>query len=332
MALKKRIAVIGLGSIGRRHARLLAERDDLELELLDLDPKNVALMQETIGPRKVWATFEELLAGKPDLAVVATPHALHSRQTIALLDAGIDTLCEKPMSDSVAEAEKMRDAQARTSRMLVIGFNMRFHPCLTTMKSRIDSGAIGRILHMHSHIGTYITLVNSGSRYQSTIEGSLVMDYAHQPDTFYWLSSERPSHVYASAAQTGDLPLSAKPNFVMMNCEYPSGLLSTIHLNYVQEPSRHAYEIVGSEGWLTLEILDDKGILTMGTRKDSAVSTQIIPFIRDDMYRAEHRAFFDAVAGSRDPESPAASALVSVAVCDAAIRSWRTHERVRVLP
>lgn len=330
MVAKKRIVVVGLGSIGRRHARLLAERDDVEVELFDPNLKNIAFIQETIGPKKTYASFEDALGSGPDMAVLATPHSLHARQTVAALEAGIPTLCEKPMSDNLADARKMKDAADRTGKTLSIGFNLRFHPCLIAVKNAIAAGATGKVLCLSTRVGTYGTLVNSGSRYQSEVEGALIMDYAHQPDIFYWLTGEAPERVYASAVQSGDLPLSANPNIVMMNCEYASGLLASIHLNYVQEPGRHLYEIVGSDGWLTLDIQADKGVLTIGTRKDSVTRSEIVPFVRDDMYREEHRAFIDAVAGLREPESPAASAIVSAAICDAAFRSWKTREPVRV--
>ena len=332
MALRKRIAVIGLGSIGRRHARLLADRDDIEVELFDPNAANIGIICGEIGYVKVYASFEETLKGKPDMVLIATPHALHARQVMAALESGIDTLCEKPMSDRLDDARKMKEAAERTGKMLVIGFNLHFHPCLAAVKKALNAGTVGRVLHLHARVGTYGTLVNSGSRYQAEAEGALIMDYAHQPDIFYWLTRETPEYVYASAAQTGDLPLSSNPNIIMMNCEYASGMLASIHLNYIQEPGRHAYEIVGSDGWLALDIQADRGILTVGTRKDAATRSETITFARDEMYREEHRAFIDAVAGRCAPESPAASAIVSVAVCDAAFRSWKTHERVRITP
>ena len=264
------------------------------------------------------------------MLLIATPHALHAQQAIAALESGIDTLCEKPMSDKLDDARKMKKAAERTGKTLVIGFNLHFNPCLAAVKKTFSAGIVGQVLHLHARVGTYATLVNSGSRYQAEVEGALIMDYAHQPDIFYWLTGEKPEYVYASAVQAGDLPLSSNPNIVMMNCEYASGLLASIHLNYIQEPGCHTYEVVGSDGWLALDIQADKGVLTIGTRKDAATRSEIIPFARDDMYREEHRAFIDAVAGRRAPESPAASAIVSVAVCAAAFRSWKTHERVRL--
>jgi len=87
------------------------------------------------------------------------------------------------------------------------------------------------------------------------------MDYAHQPDIFSWLSGKNPVYVYASAIESGNLPLSANPNFALMNYEYDSSMLGTVHLNYVQEPARHSFEIVGSDGWVALDILDNSGIL-----------------------------------------------------------------------
>ena len=54
------------------------------------------------------------------------------------------------------------------------------------------------------------------------------------------------------------------------------------------------------------------------------------PSVRDDMFRAEHQAFFEMVKGTRAPETSAAEGLVSTAICEAAIESWKSRQRVAV--
>ena len=108
---------------------------------------------------------------------------------------------------------------------------------------------MGRILSLHFHVGTYLTLMNSISRHQAEVEGAIAMDYAHQPDLFYWWLGKMPVRVYAAGCRGGDLPLQSNPNLMAVTLEYEEPLIATIHMNYLQHPDRGACEVIGDRGW-----------------------------------------------------------------------------------
>ena len=269
-----------------------------------------------------------MLKTKPEMVLIATPHTMHCCQTVKSLKAGIDVLCEKPMSHSVSSAVEMAAAAEESGKVLDIGFTMPFHPIILRLKEIISDGSLGTVLYANAKVGTYETLVNSKSHYQANQAGALVLDYAHQPDLFYWLLGKKPAFVYASALQGGDLELSSNPNVAVINCEYDCPLVTSVHLNYVQMPARQEYEIVGDKGWVIADI--GKNCLTIGSRKNASTATETFTIERDDMYRAEHQAFLDAVERKRKPETSATDGLVSMAVCEAAVNSWKTHQRIEV--
>lgn len=328
MAITRRIAVVGLGSIGRRHARLLNERDDLSVELVEPDVRALEQARREIGSLPFHQSFEEVLKKRPEMVLIATPHNLHASQTIQALDAGVHVFCEKPMSDNLADGVKMKEAARRSGRVLNIGFNFHFHPGMKLLKQTISDGTLGNVVHVHARVGTYITLKNSITHYQSDMQGALLFDYAHQPDILYWLLEKKPVAVYACGLEAGELEYSSNPNVIAINYEYESHLLTTIHLNYIQMPQRHEYEIVGDRGWAVLDV--DAGTLRIGLVRDSSVQTERFDTVRDQMYRTEHQAFLDAVDGKREPESSAADSMISLAVCEAALKSWKTHQRIEV--
>lgn len=328
MAMKKRIAIVGLGSIGKRHARLLNERDDLQVEFVEPNPEFLSYARNHIGQLPFYDSFEACLDTAPDIVLIATPHSIHASQTIQALTAGADVFCEKPMSDSLTEALKMKQAAQSSGRILNIGFNLHFHPGLRMLKTIMTGNDLGNVLYAHAWVGTYITLVNSISHYQEKQTGALVLDYAHQSDILYWLLGKKPDYIYACALQAGDLDYSSNPNIAVINCEYKTDLISSIHLNYVQMPQRHSYEFVGDKGWAILDL--DRNELRIGKRENSNVETKTFTVDHDDIYRTEHQAFLDAVEGHRSPETSAEDGLVSMAICQAAIESWKTSRRVKV--
>jgi predicted dehydrogenase len=231
MALR-RIVVVGCGSIGRRHARVLKNRTDIILELCEPDSANLARSLDEVGDVPTHTDFHVMLKTQPDMVIIATPHFLHAEQSIAALSAGIHVLCEKPMSDSLDNAQRMWDVVKDSDAVFSVGFTLHFYPAMKAIKDVIASGELGTILHAHWHIGTYITLMNSVSRYQATTEGALLLDYVHQPDLLYWWFGKHPTAVFAVGHQSGDQELQSNPNVMLMTIEYDGNFLATIHLNY----------------------------------------------------------------------------------------------------
>lgn len=317
-----RILVVGCGSIGRRHASQLIRRDDVRLELCDPMSENLSRAIEEVGKVPIYQSFDAAIATKPELVIVATPHSLHAEQTIKALQSGAHVLCEKPMSDSLGDAENMIAAAKETEKVLDIGFTMHFHPAIIKVKELIDAGRIGQVLHIHWHVGTFDTLANSVSRHQSEVFGALIMDYAHQPDlNYYWLG-KTPSRVRSAGVQGGELPYTSNPNVMTIVLEYPEALLATINLNYVQRPQRAHCEIIGDKGWIYLDLQSNR--LTIGDRESCSVEEQSFEIDRDAWFRAEHQAFLDATRGLRQPESPSWQAIHSMRIVEATIKSLQT--------
>ena len=327
MALR-RVVVVGCGSIGSRHARLLSRRKDVELELCEVENGTLERVLGQVGQVPTYDSYERMLETRPDVVLIATPIGLHAPQAIDALAGGAHVLCEKPMSDTVASARRMREAAEHSDRVFSVGFTMHFHPVMHHIKGVIDSGELGRVMQVHWHVGSYLTLMNSVSRHQASLEGALLLDYAHQPDMFYWWLGEKPVAVYAAGRQGGNLPLQSNPNIMAITLEYERELLATINLNYVQHPLRSTCEVIGDEGWVFFDF--ETARVVLGKRREESQEQQAFDVEIDSLYTAEHQAFFDAVDGKRAPESPAGEALVSMQIIEAAIASWKQQQRVAV--
>jgi predicted dehydrogenase len=329
MALNNRVVVVGLGSIGRRHARLLSARGDLQVEWCENSAEmRASARQDLPAPARVHPSFAAALDSAPALMVIATPHAAHAEQAVAALQRGVHVLCEKPLSDSLARAREIVAAATAARSVFTIGFQLHFHPAMQRMRELIRGGELGSVHHVHALVGTYGTLVNSRSRYQASLEGALLLDYAHQPDLFHHLLGEWPVGVYAIGGQGGGLPLQSNPNFLAVACDYARPLITTLHLNYLQTPERHDYEVIGDRGWLSLDV--GKGELRRGTHGETAPTTESFSTGRDTLYQQEHQAFLDAITGNRAAESPAAEGLASMQVIEAALQSLRERRRVAI--
>lgn len=329
MAVKRRVVVVGVGSIGRRHTRLLLERDDVQVELVEPNAETLASARTEFGELAAHESFESMLATQPDIVWLASPTSLHAAQSIAALQAGAHVFCEKPMTYTLQEAEGVLAIAERSLKVFNVGFYLHFWTGMALLKGLIERGELGSVLYIHAHVGSYVTLVNSRSRYQAKLPGSLFFDYSHQPDLFYWLMRKIPVAVQVLAFRGGALEFTSDPNVADLISEYDSPLVTHIHLNYVQMPQRHTYEVTGDEGWAFLDF--DKGLLLVGNRRQQRVNTKTFEQDRDDIVRAEHDAFFEAVDGKRSPESPASDGMISTAICVAAFQSYQSRQRVPVM-
>jgi predicted dehydrogenase len=326
MAVGRRVVVVGAGSIGKRHIRLLRERKGVQVEVVEPNPDVVASLQGEFGALLIHDSFEVMLGTHPDIVWLASPTALHAVQSIAALNAGAHVFCEKPMAYTVEEARNVGDVVARSSTIFNVGFYLHFSTGMLLLKKMIGQGDLGNLLHIRAHVGSYITLVNSISRYQTRHPGTLFFDYSHQPDLFYWLTKKMPTALQVHGFRAEAMQLTAEPNVADVICEYDSHLIAHIHLNYIQMPERHTYEVIGGEGWAFLNF--NEGLLLIGNRRQQTVQTQRFNQDRDDIFRAEHNAFFEAVDGKRPPETSAADGVISTMICAAALESYRTKRKV----
>jgi len=130
---KIRTAVVGAGSFGRHHLRILSQSPGAELAgVVDSDAQRASGAAAQYGC-PLYPSLADL-AGKVDAAVVAVPTAAHADVGCALLEAGIDVLVEKPIAPDLASARRLVDTAARTSRILQVGHLERLNPAITALK------------------------------------------------------------------------------------------------------------------------------------------------------------------------------------------------------
>ena len=128
---KLRVAVVGAGHLGKIHARLLSSQNDVELVAV-ADPSPLAQQQvlDQIDTRAV-SDYRKLI-GEIDAAVVATPTRMHFDIANQLLNERVHTLIEKPLTDSVTDAQELVHLADRTGCIVQVGHVERFNPAIKT--------------------------------------------------------------------------------------------------------------------------------------------------------------------------------------------------------
>jgi predicted dehydrogenase len=133
---KIRVAVIGVGHLGRQHVRIYRELPEVELVgIVDRNPATgEAVAEEFAVP--YFPDFE-FLDGKVDAVSLAAPTTEHARIGMALLEKGIDVLVEKPIASSLEDARKMGELAAARQKILQVGHLERFNPAVLEVQKML---------------------------------------------------------------------------------------------------------------------------------------------------------------------------------------------------
>jgi predicted dehydrogenase len=143
--MKLRAGLIGLGMMGRHHARVLGSLDGVELVAI-ADPGGDA--HGVAGGRPVLGGVEELIAAGIDFAVVAVPTVFHAETGLALAEAGVHTLIEKPLAPDVESATRLTETFERAGLVGAVGHIERFNPSLQNLRKRLEHGELGEVFQV----------------------------------------------------------------------------------------------------------------------------------------------------------------------------------------
>lgn len=329
-----KLCLVGAGSIGRRHLKLLLERDDVELCVAEPSEKCKAAVKEMCADLPIYNSMAEAVKAEGcEAVIIATPHGMHAKMAIEALEMGLHVFCEKPMSDSMEECVQMLRAAQASGKVFSVGFMFRFDPFVKKVKEIIDSGVIGNILHYSSRFATYNTLLCSVTKHQENTPFSVVMDCIHDSDLLFHFTGRIPDYAYSVAYKAGDMPLSSPQNFIDTVYRWEDKSMGAhVHFNYVQHPQIHDLQIVGDKGYILGDFMSAD--VTVGSRegtKETIVNTRsCIHSDFNNVYRSEWNEFLRAVRGERKAENPPEQAIVSTLLMHSQIASAKAGHEVSI--
>ncbi|WP_405618113.1 Gfo/Idh/MocA family oxidoreductase [Streptomyces sp. NBC_01511] len=191
-----RAGLIGLGSMGRHHARVLAGLDGVTLVgVVDpLGDKN-GLAQGA----PVLATVDELLAIGVDYAVIACPTALHEEVGLQLAEAGVSALIEKPLADTVDGARRLVEAFESRGLVAGVGHIERCNPALRSLRARLEAGELGDVYQVVTR--------RQGPFPHRIADVGVVKDLAtHDIDLTGWVTGQTYTSIAAHTVSKSDRP------------------------------------------------------------------------------------------------------------------------------
>ena len=332
-----RIGVIGLGNMGRGHARNILENKVPGLQLAAVTDA-IAKTAEAVPEVPFFPTPEAMIASaEVDAVLIATPHFSHTTIGIAALQAGLHVLVEKPISVHKADAERLVAAHTNPKQVFAAMFNQRTDPYYIAIHQMVRDGTLGPVRRISWTITNWFrsaAYYSSGS-WRATWEGEgggiLLNQCPHNLDLYSWIFGQ-PQRVRAFC-QFGRFHDIEVEDDVTGYFEYDDGTTATFIATTGEAPGTNRLEIAAENGRLVME--NDKLIFTQNeiptsefsrtTRELFAAPKTTEKIIEVSGHGDQHigimRNFAEAIAEGKPLIAPAAEGIFSVELANAMLLS-----------
>lgn len=251
--MKNTIALIGIGSIGFRHLNNIINnfKDIEQIYVYDINQQVVYKKIKSLKNKKIilLKNKKDILKHKVNLALICTPTFSHYTDSIAFIDAGTPVFIEKPFTIKYKECVELIK---RKKNHIFIGCNMRYHPAIKKAKEIIQKKELGKIISAHAYFGHFLGNWKAKVDYRKTyhannnLSGGILFDCIHELDYLTWLFGDVKKCF--SIKNNMDVLSIESDEVAKVILQHNNGILSSVHLDYIQPVKRRGLEIIGSNG------------------------------------------------------------------------------------
>ena len=329
MMTNLRAGIIGLGMMGRHHARNLRAIDGVDLiAVADAagDPHGVAEGLEVLP------NVDALIEQKLDYVVISAPTMYHREIGLKLAAAGVHALIEKPLAKTVEDAEALVKAFADAGLIGAVGHIERYNPALQQLRKRLEAGDLGDLYQICTR--------RQGPFPARIADVGVVKDLAsHDIDLTAWVTQRKYEWV---AARTMFKAGREYEDMVSATCQLEDGLMSNHLVNWLTPTKERLTIVTGEKGMFVADTLTaDLTFYANGQvqttwddiaqfRGVSEGDVTRFAIAKPEPLRAEHENFRDAVLGKPADIVTLDQGARVVEVCEAMISSAATNQFVDV--
>ncbi|MGA2757449.1 MAG: Gfo/Idh/MocA family oxidoreductase [Solirubrobacteraceae bacterium] len=310
------VGLVGLGYWGPNLARNFAALPECELAwCCDADAERRERFAGQFPSARFTDDLDELLGDRAlDAVVLATPVPTHASLAVAVLEAGKHCFVEKPLAQSVADAELAVAAAAAAGRALMVGHLLEYHPGVLMLKEIVDSGELGELRYIYGN------RLNLGQLRAD--ENALWSLGAHDVSVVLALAGEEP---YELSARGESYMREGIEDVVFGFMRFPSGLAAHLHLSWLDPHKERRFTVVGAKRMATFDDMEverkvtiyDKGFDEKSNSyiaRAGEIRSPLVP--KTEPLALECRHFIECVRDGVRPRSDGESGLRVVRVLE----------------
>jgi UDP-N-acetylglucosamine 3-dehydrogenase len=328
-----RAAVIGVGSMGQHHARVYNELEDVALAAVaDADEATVHRVARLHKVPAYISYVEMLEAEKPDLVSIAVPTSLHHAAAMAAIERGMHALVEKPIAETVYDAEELISSARRQGVLLAAGHIERFNPAVAELKRRLDEGELGTIFQLHARrLSPYPNRVQ---------DAGVVLDLAiHELDIMTCLDESPVERVYAEVRTQFD---AGREDMLAGLLRFASGAIGVLDINWLTPSKVRTLSVTGERGMFEVNYLHQDLLFYENTdvRQDGWAILEVLGvgegnmtkyrISKEEPLRRELRSFVQAVQRSESPQVTGEDGLKALRLALALVKSAYAGQSVQL--
>ncbi len=339
--------VVGLGSIGQRHVRVLQQLLGEKAQISAYRTRGLPMVindqmqvdrdksPEEIYGLRVFEDFAEALDNKPDAVIVTNPNSLHVETALQAARHGCHLFIEKPLSDNLDMVNELIEVVREKNLVTFIGYQLRFHPGLKLIHDYLIKGAIGNVVSAHIHFGEYLPGMHPYEDYREGFSarsdqgGGAILCLSHEIDYACWLFGA-PRRVMAMGGHLSNLEIDVEDTAsILFEC-FANGRVVPVHvyLDFVQRPPSKHCRIIGEKGTLLWDY-HESSVAFYDSDKKQWDKQIIFPFERTSMFREEMAHFLACIRGAETsliPVEEGASTLRAALAAQESLREGRIVE------
>ncbi len=306
MTLVSDVAVIGLGSVGLRHAGNILS-PQCRVIGFDPDPQRRAMLEEMGGTP---VETRDMALGMAAAAVIASPNAHHLDDARAALAAGCHVLIEKPLGHTDEGVEELLTSAAERSLTVALAHNQRFQPGVVTAKKIIDRGALGALTSGRFVCSSYLPDWRPEQDHRQNytadaVTGGVLFDISHEFDLAYHLLGPAVTQS-ASAENSKTLGIAAEDSADVV-LKHDCGARTDVHVDYKTRQARREFEITGTGGQINVDILNRR--FDHRDADGNTIDEMAFGGTSAETYKDEMQDFLNAIESGTAPRCGGAEGL-----------------------
>lgn len=246
--MRLKVAVVGAGSMGMNHLRVLRDFSEERVQLVGVSEIAEPALQRAMQRFHVagYADYRQMIAQThPDLVAIVVPTHMHFAVASYVLEQGINVLLEKPMASALEEAETLIQLAHAHGAKLAVGHIERFNPAVIEVKRQLAAGKLGQVFHLHARrLGPFPPRIR---------DVGVTLDLAtHDIDVMRYLADAEVEHVYAETQQHIH---STHEDLLLGVLRFTNDAIGVLDVNWLTPTKVRELSITGEKGMYLINYL-----------------------------------------------------------------------------
>jgi len=298
----RKVLICGLGSIGKRHLRILRQYCK-GLEIAILRSGYGAYQHEIELADEVFTTYGDVFWWKPDAAIICTPASEHLRVALILARHSVPLLIEKPVGDGRESHHDWEELIQLSAKVPIeVGYVFRHDPCTATVKNYINERIIGKLVEADFYCGSWLPDWRPDVDYRDCVSanrdlgGGVLLELSHELDLAQYLLGHLELHS-AILHQSGLLEIDVEDQAQLLAYSADQCLIS-IRLNFCTRPSRRHVHFRGRDGEIHWDLI--AGSVNVIQTGASNLACFQSPISSDERYLMQMEHFLSCASGKAE--------------------------------